>query len=91
MTGMHSFDRRSRRLSWRVLAYALRRIRMDPPLDHAETEETLRARAGRTVTENGLGGTEALRIWREVATSSALTARMRVRMSLMIPVSLSGR
>ncbi len=73
MTGMHSFDRRSRRLSWRVLAYALRRIRMDPPLDHAETEETLRARAGRTVTENGLGGTEALRIWREVLAPACIS------------------
>lgn len=73
MTGMHSFDRRSRRLSWRVLAYALRRIRMDPPLDHAETEETLRARAGQTVTENGLGGPEALRIWREVLAPACIS------------------
>ena len=73
VTGMHSFDRRSRRLSWRVLAYALRRIRMDPPLDHAETEETLRARAGRTVTEKGLGGAEALRIWREVLAPACIS------------------
>ncbi|MGA0863805.1 MAG: pyridoxal phosphate-dependent decarboxylase family protein [Ilumatobacteraceae bacterium] len=70
---MHSFDRRSRRLSWRVLAYALRRIRMDPPLDHAETEETLRARAGRTITEHGLGGSETLRIWRDVLAPACIS------------------
>jgi glutamate/tyrosine decarboxylase-like PLP-dependent enzyme len=56
-----------------VLAYSLRRIRMDPPLDHAETEETLRARAGRTITEHGLGGNEALRIWRDVLAPACIS------------------
>ena len=47
---MHSFDRRGKRLSWKILSYALRRMRTDPPLDHAETLATLRARAGTTIT-----------------------------------------
>lgn len=74
---MHSFDRRSKRLSWKVLAYALRRIRMDPPLDHAETEESLLARAGQTITETGLGGDEALRIWRDVLAPACISVDHR--------------
>ena len=73
MTGMHSFDRRSKRLSWKVLAYALNRIRMDPPLDHPEKEEDLRRRAGSTVTVDGIGGDEALRIWRDVLAPACIS------------------
>ena len=73
MNRMHSFDRRSKRLSWKILAYALNRIRMDPPLDHAVDARLLRARAGRTVTETGIGGDEALRIWREVLAPACIS------------------
>jgi glutamate/tyrosine decarboxylase-like PLP-dependent enzyme len=70
---MHTFDRRSKRLSWKILSYALRRMRKDPPLDHPETPETLRERAGITVTEDGIGGDEALRIWREVLAKACIS------------------
>lgn len=70
---MHSFDRRGKRLSWKVLTYALRRMRTDPPLDHSEPVATLRARAGRTVTPAGIGGNEALRIWREVLAPACIS------------------
>ncbi|MGA1362863.1 MAG: pyridoxal phosphate-dependent decarboxylase family protein [Ilumatobacteraceae bacterium] len=70
---MHSFDRRSKRLSWRILSYALARMRTDPPLDHSETPATLRARAGHTVTERGIGGDEALRIWRDVLAPACIS------------------
>lgn len=73
MTGMHSFDRRGKRLSWKILSYALTRMRADPPLDHAESPSTLRARAGRTITEHGIGGNEALRIWREVLAPACIS------------------
>lgn len=73
MTGMHSFDRRSKRLSWKILSYALRRIRMDPPLDHSETEATLRARAGSTITPDGVGGDRALEIWRDVLAPACIS------------------
>ena len=73
MTRMHSFDRRSKRLSWKVLAYALNRIRMDPPLDQPVDASILRARAGRTVTDDGIGGSEALRIWREVLAPACIS------------------
>lgn len=70
---MHSFDRRSKRLSWKILVYALNRIRMDPPLDHPVDVADLRARAGRTVTEDGIGGGEALRIWRDVLAPACIS------------------
>lgn len=73
MTGMHSFDRRSKRLSSKVLSYALARIRMDPPLDHAETEATLRERAGSTITPDGVGGDRALEIWRDVLAPACIS------------------
>ena len=65
MTSMHRFDRRGKRLSWRILSYALTRMRTDPPLDHSESLATLRARAGTTITPAGIGGNEALRIWQD--------------------------
>lgn len=70
---MHSFDRRSKRLSWRVLAYALRRIRMDPPLDHAVGEAELRERAGATITSDGIGGHRALRVWEDVLAPACIS------------------
>ena len=70
---MHSFDRRSKRLSWRVLAYALRRIRMDPPLDHAVGEGELRARAGATITPDGIGGHRALKVWEDVLAPACIS------------------
>ena len=73
MTRMHSFDRRSKRLSWKILAYALNRIRMDPPLDHPVDASVLRERAGRTVTDDGIGGDEALRIWRDVLAPACIS------------------
>ena len=73
VNSMHSFDRRSKRLSWKILAYALKRIRMDPPLDHPVDVDVLRAHAGHTVTPDGIGGSEALRIWREVLAPACIS------------------
>ena len=70
---MHSFDRRGKRLSWKILSYALRRMRTDPPLDHSESVSTLRARAGNTITPGGIGGNEALRIWQDVLAPACIS------------------
>ena len=48
-------------------------MRKEPLLDHAETPEVLRARAGRTITEDGIGGDEALRIWRDVLATACIS------------------
>ncbi len=55
------------RLAQAVLDVTRRRLRQDPvPLGGARTTEELAGDAGPTVTPDGLGGDEALRIWTEV-------------------------
>ncbi len=73
MTGMHSFDRRSKRLSWKILSYALWRMRRNPDLDHSESEATLRARVGETITEDGIGGNKALQLWTDVLAKACIS------------------
>jgi glutamate/tyrosine decarboxylase-like PLP-dependent enzyme len=51
-------------LTQAIVRYAVERIHMDPvPLNHARTEAELRLAAGGTITKDGLGGLEALRVF----------------------------
>jgi glutamate/tyrosine decarboxylase-like PLP-dependent enzyme len=64
---VHRLDTSNEVLTQAVVRYALERMRMDPPpLDHPRTEAELRAMTGRTISEDGIGGLEALRIFSEV-------------------------
>ena len=64
---MHTFDADTDRLLHQVLDYARNRLRMDPvPLDRPQTPAALCDGAGQTVTAEGLGGDEALRVFSEV-------------------------
>jgi L-2,4-diaminobutyrate decarboxylase len=57
-----------------IVGYAVERLRMDPPpLDHSRSEAELRALAGPTVTPDGLGGLEALRVFAEVLAPSCIS------------------
>lgn len=67
------FDRRSKRLSWKILQYALWRVRLDPPLDHSQPEEYLRLHAGNTITPEGIGGDQALMVWRKVLAPACIS------------------
>ena len=70
---MHTFDADTERLLQQVIDYARHRLRLDPvPLDGAKPPAALREAAGQTVTPDGLGGDEALRVFTEVL---ALTKR----------------
>ncbi len=63
---MHRYDEESEAIAQAALDYARRRITMDPPpLDGPLPEEVLRERVGQTITERGLGGLEALRVFVE--------------------------
>ncbi len=44
-------------------AYAEERIRMEPPLDRPRSLEELEAAVGPTITADGIGGTEAMRLF----------------------------
>lgn len=64
---MHTFDSDTERLLQQVIDYARMRLRMDPvPLDGPKPPAVLRELAGQTITAEGLGGDEALRVFTEV-------------------------
>ena len=61
---MHRFDESAEALARAIVDYALKRVRMDPPpLDGTRSPEELAAAVGQTITANGIGGTEALRVF----------------------------
>jgi glutamate/tyrosine decarboxylase-like PLP-dependent enzyme len=71
---MHSYDASTEVLTQAVLRYAVDRIRLDPPpLDGPRTAAQLRAMAGRTITERGLGGLEALRVFGDVLAQACIS------------------
>ena len=70
---MHRFDRKSKRLSWKILSYALQRIRRDYPLDRGRTPDELRQVVGATITPTGIGGKKALQLWRDVLAPACIT------------------
>ncbi len=71
---MHSHDRANEELTEAVIRYSIDRMRLDPPpLDHSLTPAELRAAAGPTITADGLGGIEALRIFEEVLAPACIS------------------
>jgi glutamate/tyrosine decarboxylase-like PLP-dependent enzyme len=61
---VHRFDESAEALARAIVDYALKRVRMDPPpLDGTRSPEELAAAVGQTITANGIGGTEALRVF----------------------------
>ena len=64
---MHTFGPETQALADDVIRYTLERFAMNPPpLDGPRSAAELTATAGPTVTPDGLGGTEALRLWTDV-------------------------
>ncbi len=71
---MHRLDTSNEVLTQAVIRYAIERMRLDPPpLDHPRTEAELRAMAGRTVTPEGIGGLEALRVFGDVLAPACIS------------------
>ena len=70
---MHEFNPEVEALASDILKYSLLRLRQEPPLDHAKTPDELLELAGNTITENGLGGKEALRVFTDVLAPSCLS------------------
>ena len=73
MTHVHEFTPDVEALARDILHYSLLRMRQEPPLDHAKTPDELFAAAGNTITEKGLGGKEALRVFTEILAPSCLS------------------
>lgn len=71
---MHRHDASTEVLTEAIMRYSLERVRLDPPpLDGPRTPAELHAMAGRTVTPAGLGGLEALRVFREVLAPACIS------------------
>ena len=61
---MHRVNSDIEALSASIWAYAMDRLRMDPPtIDHPLPQATLEKLAGQTITEEGLGGERALKLF----------------------------
>jgi glutamate/tyrosine decarboxylase-like PLP-dependent enzyme len=71
---MHRHDASTEVLTQAVLRYAVERVRLDPPpLDGPRPVDELRASAGGTITEGGIGGLEALRVFGEVLAPACIS------------------
>ncbi len=70
---MHTYDAALDRVAEKLVAYATERIRMDPPLDGFRSPEALMADVGETVTAQGLGGDEALRIFTDILAPATIS------------------
>ena len=60
---MHEFNKEVEALAQEILTYSLERLRDNPPLDGPQTPEELYAKVGNTITEEGLGGHQALKVF----------------------------
>lgn len=74
MSDVHTPDAEMARLASHALRYSIERIRMDPPpLDAPMPYEQMWAAVGETITPEGIGGAEALRIYTEVLAPSCIS------------------
>ena len=72
---MHNLTPESRALRNQIIAYAQTRMDYDPaPLDGPKTLEELTAGAGLTVTREGLGGKQALKVWEDVLSEATISS-----------------
>ena len=61
---MHRVTPEIESLAREILTYTMDRLKMDPPtLDHPLSQTALEEAAGQTITESGLGGESALRLF----------------------------
>ncbi|WP_426570699.1 pyridoxal phosphate-dependent decarboxylase family protein [Aquihabitans sp. McL0605] len=71
---MHVHDQQAHDLMELVFAFTAERMAMDPPpLDFSVPFAELQAQAGQTITAEGLGGTEVMRLFEEVLGPACLS------------------
>ena len=73
MHRMHTYDDETEELARAIVAYARNRIASPQPLDRVASADELARRAGRTITPDGIGWEEALRIWAEVLAPATIS------------------
>ena len=71
---MHEWTEATEALATEILAYAKGRIHLDPvPLDGPRSFDDLLADVGETITPDGIGGSEALRLFAEVLAPACIS------------------
>ena len=71
---MHKVQADIEQLSELILSYSMERLRMDPPsIDHPLSQTTLEKVAGQTITEGGMGGEEALKLFVETLAPACIS------------------
>lgn len=71
---MHELNKDMEVLTQAIVRYAVERVRMDPPtLDAARPEAELQAMVGQTITPEGIGGLEALRLFTDVLAPACIS------------------
>jgi len=73
MQRMHAYHDETEELARAIFAYARGRIATPVPLDGTAPAEELARRAGLTITPEGVGGEEALRVWAEILAPSTIS------------------
>ncbi len=62
---MHEFTEEVEELAKAVMEYSLERLKSNPPLDGPRSEQDLYAELGNTITPQGLGGKQTLKVFTE--------------------------
>lgn len=70
---MHEFTPEIEKVAQEILEYSLMRLKENPPLDGPMSEAQLFAAVGNTITEDGLGGSNALSLFTEVLAPACIS------------------
>jgi L-2,4-diaminobutyrate decarboxylase len=70
---VHKFNAEVEEVADEILAYALERLRKEPPLDGPLTPDELYEKVGNTITAKGLGGLPTLEIFKEVLAKACIS------------------
>jgi len=70
---VHKFNAEVEEVADEILAYALERLRKEPPLDGPLTPAELYEKVGNTITAKGLGGLPTLEIFKEVLAKACIS------------------
>ena len=70
---MHEFTPEIEQVAAEILEYSLLRLKENPPLDGPKSEEELFSLVGNTITENGLGGSQTLSLFKEVLAPACIS------------------
>ena len=70
---MHEFTPEIEKVAQEILEYSLTRLKDNPPLDGPKSEAELYALVGNTITESGLGGSEALQLFTQTLAPACIS------------------